>query len=83
MDFSETSFMSSAGMVALLNLDRTAQTKNGALRIVGCSRDVLRTLKLIKLDGVLTVMADIATATQDPITPSTVNSGLQAMSGQQ
>ena len=83
MDCSETSFMSSAGMVALLNLNRTAQTKNGALRIVGCSRDVLRTLKLIELDGVLTVMTDVATATQDPITPSAAHSDLQAMSGQQ
>jgi len=70
VDFSETSFMSSGGMVTLLKLDRAARTKNGALRVVGCSNDVLRTLKLIKLDGILTVMDDIATATKDPITPT-------------
>jgi N-acetylglucosaminyldiphosphoundecaprenol N-acetyl-beta-D-mannosaminyltransferase len=78
IDFSETSFMSSAGMVALLKLDRTARAKNGALRIVGCSHDVLRTLKLIKLDGILIIMADVATATKDSITPTTDLSGLQA-----
>jgi N-acetylglucosaminyldiphosphoundecaprenol N-acetyl-beta-D-mannosaminyltransferase len=84
IDFSETSFMSSAGMVALLKLDRAARAKNGALRIVGCSHDVIRTLKLIKLDGILTVMADVATATQDPISPATDISGLKAMpAGQQ
>jgi N-acetylglucosaminyldiphosphoundecaprenol N-acetyl-beta-D-mannosaminyltransferase len=84
VDFSETSFMSSAGMVALLKLDRAARAKNGALRIVGCSHDVLRTLKLIKLDGILTVMADVATATKDPIGPAADLSGLQAMpAGQQ
>jgi N-acetylglucosaminyldiphosphoundecaprenol N-acetyl-beta-D-mannosaminyltransferase len=84
IDFSETSFMSSAGMVALLKLDRAARAKNGALRIVGCSHDVLRTLKLIKLDGILTVMADVATATKDPISPAADLSGLQAMpAGQQ
>jgi N-acetylglucosaminyldiphosphoundecaprenol N-acetyl-beta-D-mannosaminyltransferase len=84
IDFSETSFMSSAGMVALLKLDRTARAKNGALRIVGCSHDVLRTLKLIRLDGILTVMADVATATKDPIAPAADLAGLQAMpAGQQ
>jgi N-acetylglucosaminyldiphosphoundecaprenol N-acetyl-beta-D-mannosaminyltransferase len=79
IDFSETSFMSSAGMVALLKLDRAARAKNGALRIVSCSHDVLRTLKLINLDGILTVMADVATATHDPISPAADLSGLQAM----
>jgi N-acetylglucosaminyldiphosphoundecaprenol N-acetyl-beta-D-mannosaminyltransferase len=84
IDFSETSFMSSAGMVALLKLDRAARAKNGALRIVGCSHDVLRTLKLIRLDGILTVMTDVATATKDPVAPATDLSGLQAMpAGQQ
>jgi N-acetylglucosaminyldiphosphoundecaprenol N-acetyl-beta-D-mannosaminyltransferase len=84
IDFSETSFMSSAGMVALLKLDRTARAKNGALRIVGCSHDVLRTLKLIRLDGILTVMSDVATATKDPTSPTADRSGLQALpAGQQ
>lgn len=84
IDFSETSFMSSAGMATLLKLDRTARTRNGALRIAGCSHDVLRTLKLIRLDGILTMMADVATATRDPIAPSADRSDFQAMpSGQQ
>ncbi|MEI7768390.1 MAG: WecB/TagA/CpsF family glycosyltransferase [Chloroflexales bacterium] len=84
IDFSETSFMSSAGMAALLKLDRAARAKNGVMRVVGCSHDVLRTLKLIKLDGILTVMADVAAATKDPIIPAADISGLKAMpAGQQ
>ncbi|MBX0328800.1 WecB/TagA/CpsF family glycosyltransferase [Oscillochloris sp. ZM17-4] len=84
MDFSETSFMSSAGMAALLKLDKAARAKNGALRIASCSHDLIRTLKLIKLDNILTVMQDVATATRDPIATAPDLSGLRIMpAGQQ
>jgi N-acetylglucosaminyldiphosphoundecaprenol N-acetyl-beta-D-mannosaminyltransferase len=84
IDFSETSFMSSAGMAALLKLDRAARAKGGALRIAGCSHDVLRTLKLVKLDGILTIMADVAAATRDSIGARPDMPGLRiASAGQQ
>ncbi len=67
LDFSETVFMSSAGMASLLKLDRAARAQSGALRIVSCSNDLLRTLKLINLDTILTIMPDVATATRDPV----------------
>nr|WP_044199057.1 WecB/TagA/CpsF family glycosyltransferase [Oscillochloris trichoides] len=67
LDFSETVFMSSAGMASLLKLDRAARAKSGALRVVSCSNDLLRTLKLINLDTILTLMADVATATREPV----------------
>jgi len=66
LDFGETAFMSSAGMASLLKLDRAARAKSGSLRVVGCSNDLLRMLKLIRLDGILTIMADVATATREP-----------------
>jgi N-acetylglucosaminyldiphosphoundecaprenol N-acetyl-beta-D-mannosaminyltransferase len=84
MDFSETAFMSSAGMASLLKLDRAARAKYGALRIAGCSHDVLRTLKLIKLDNILTIVPDVAAATRDPILTPPDLSDLRIMpAGQQ
>lgn len=79
MDFSETAFMSSAGMASLLKIDRAARAKNGALRVVGCSQDVLRTLKLIKLDNILTIMADVASATRDATGPAPNLADLRVM----
>jgi N-acetylglucosaminyldiphosphoundecaprenol N-acetyl-beta-D-mannosaminyltransferase len=79
MDFSETSFMSSAGMAALLKLDKAARAGNGALRIASCSSDLLRTLKLIKLDNILTVMPDVATATREPTSAAPDLAGLRIM----
>ncbi|WP_174842863.1 WecB/TagA/CpsF family glycosyltransferase [Candidatus Oscillochloris fontis] len=67
LDFSDTVFMSSAGMASLLRLDRAARSKSGALRVVSCSNDLVRTLKLINIDTILTLMADVATATREPV----------------
>lgn len=83
MDFSETVFMSSAGMASLLKLDRAARAKHGMLRVVSCSNDVLRTLKLIRLDNILTIMTDVATATRDPITAAPNLSDLRIAPAQQ
>lgn len=66
VDLSETSFLASAGMAALIQLDRLARSHGGALRVAGSSPDVLRTLKLVKLDSILALYAsmDEATASQ-------------------
>lgn len=65
LDFSDTVFLASAGMAAMIKLDREARAHGGALRIVGCSRDVLRTLQLVKLDRILALYPDISAATSD------------------
>ncbi|NTV99966.1 MAG: WecB/TagA/CpsF family glycosyltransferase [Oscillochloris sp.] len=80
LDFSETAFMSSAGMASLLKLDRAARQRNGVLYIAGCSNDVLRTLKLIKLDNILSIKPDVATVTREPIRPASEFTDLRAMS---
>ena len=64
LDFSGTVFLASAGMAGMIKLDREARAQGGGLRIVGCSRDVLRTLQLVKLDLVLALYPDIAAATR-------------------
>jgi N-acetylglucosaminyldiphosphoundecaprenol N-acetyl-beta-D-mannosaminyltransferase len=63
LDFSETVFLASAGMAMMIKLDRLARDAGGALRIADCSHDVLRTLKLMKLDTILGLYADVAIAT--------------------
>jgi N-acetylglucosaminyldiphosphoundecaprenol N-acetyl-beta-D-mannosaminyltransferase len=55
IDMTDTVFLASAGMAALLRLDRAAREHGGELRVAGCSPDVLRTLKLVKLDAILNV----------------------------
>jgi N-acetylglucosaminyldiphosphoundecaprenol N-acetyl-beta-D-mannosaminyltransferase len=62
VDLSDTVFLASAGMAALIRLDRTTRDSGGELRVAGCSPDVLRTLKLVKLDAILKVFPTAAEA---------------------
>ncbi|NTU78086.1 MAG: WecB/TagA/CpsF family glycosyltransferase [Chloroflexales bacterium] len=67
VDLSETVFLASAGMAALIRLDRLTQEHNGMLRVAGCSPDVLRTLKLVKLDSILKIFGTAAEAMTTPL----------------
>lgn len=62
IDMSDTIFLASAGMAALIKLDRVSREHGGELRVAGCSPDVLRTLKLVKLDALLKVYSTTAEA---------------------
>lgn len=62
IDMAETIFLASAGMAALIKLDRLAREHGGELRVANCSPDVLRTLKLVKLDALLRVFPSTAEA---------------------
>lgn len=55
IDLADTIFLASAGMAALIKLDRVSREHGGELRVANCSPDVLRTLKLVKLDVLLKV----------------------------
>ena len=55
LDFSDTNFLSSAGLAAMLQLNREAQKNGGEVRIAGCNGDVLRTIQMTRLDKVLSV----------------------------
>jgi N-acetylglucosaminyldiphosphoundecaprenol N-acetyl-beta-D-mannosaminyltransferase len=63
VDMSDTVFLASAGMAVLIRLDRQAREHGGELRVAGCSPDVLRTLKLVKLDAILKIYSTAAEAT--------------------
>ncbi|RMD74241.1 MAG: anti-sigma factor antagonist, partial [Chloroflexi bacterium] len=67
IDCSGTTFMASAGMATLVKLDRLAREQGSALRIAGCSPDVLRTLQLVRLDLVLAIFPDVRAATTAPV----------------
>jgi N-acetylglucosaminyldiphosphoundecaprenol N-acetyl-beta-D-mannosaminyltransferase len=64
LDFSQTVFLASAGMVAMVMLSRQAQAAGAELRIAGCTGDVLRTLKMTRLDVALPLFPDLMTARQ-------------------
>jgi len=57
LDLSETVFLSSAGIAAMVSLNRLAVQEGGGLRLVGCSPDIARTLRLLKLDQVMPIQA--------------------------
>jgi N-acetylglucosaminyldiphosphoundecaprenol N-acetyl-beta-D-mannosaminyltransferase len=57
LDFADTSFLSSAGLAAMLQLNREAQKKGGEVRIAGCNGDVLRTIQLTRIDKTLSIFA--------------------------
>ncbi|NCC37105.1 MAG: anti-sigma factor antagonist, partial [Chloroflexia bacterium] len=63
LDMSEVIFLASIGMSMLIKVDRAAREIGGELRITNCSSDVLRTLKLVKLETILNLYPDVATAT--------------------
>ncbi|WP_322815158.1 WecB/TagA/CpsF family glycosyltransferase [Chloroflexus sp.] len=72
IDCSGTTFMASAGMAALVKLDRLAREHNSALRLASCSHDVLRTLQLVRLDQVLQIFPDVTAATMAPLPDTSV-----------
>jgi N-acetylglucosaminyldiphosphoundecaprenol N-acetyl-beta-D-mannosaminyltransferase len=57
LDLGETVFLSSAGIAAMVSLNRLAVQDGGSLRLVGCSPDIVRTLRLLKIDQVMPIQA--------------------------
>ena len=62
LDFSQTTFLASAGMAAMIKLHRQAQETGGDVRVACCTGDVLRTLKLTRLDAALPLFSDVDAA---------------------
>ncbi|GAB4214572.1 MAG: WecB/TagA/CpsF family glycosyltransferase [Roseiflexaceae bacterium] len=62
LDFSETVFLSSAGMAAIARLTDQSRQQGGELRVAGCSPDLLRGLRLVKLDAVVPLYHDVHAA---------------------
>jgi anti-anti-sigma factor len=62
VDLSETVFLASAGLAALIALSREARSLNGELRLACLMPDALRVLKMARLDGVLAIYRDVTEA---------------------
>lgn len=65
LDFGETRFLSSAGMAALVKLQRAARLRGGDLRLAGCTHDVRLAIELVRLDAVIAIFPDVQAATAD------------------
>ncbi len=62
VDFSETTFLASAGLAILIALSRAALESNGELRLACLSPDALRVVKIAKLESVFALYPDLASA---------------------
>ncbi|MFV9503982.1 MAG: WecB/TagA/CpsF family glycosyltransferase [Oscillochloridaceae bacterium umkhey_bin13] len=80
IDLAETAFLASAGMAALLQLDKLARSSQGSLRIAGGTPDVIRTLKLVKLDTILALFPSVSEAAASPVPTPTSLRGDNALS---
>lgn len=67
LDFSQTTFLASAGMAAMIRLKRDVRAAAGELQLAGCSADILRTLQLTRLDAVLSIAPDVDAAVRDGV----------------
>ena len=55
--------LTSAGLSALAHLNRIAQEQHGALRVTGCSTDVMQVIEMVRFDKILALYRDISSAT--------------------
>ena len=62
LDFSNTTFLASAGLAAMSALNKIAHKKEGEIRLAACSDDVLRVIQLVRFDKVFSVYDDVAAA---------------------
>lgn len=59
LDLSDTTLLASAGLAALAKINRVADENNGELRVTNCSDDVMRVIKMVRFDKVLSLYSDV------------------------
>jgi anti-sigma B factor antagonist len=69
LDLSETTFIDTRGLAALIVLNRTAQRRNGQLRLVNPSQKVRRVLERTQMDRLIPI-ENYNTGTPDPTPPA-------------
>ncbi len=62
LDFTATVFLASAGLAALVKIQRLAEEQNGKVRLANCSEDVNRVIQIVRFDKVLALYKDVASA---------------------
>ena len=67
LDFSETQFLSSAGLMAMTKLDRQLKDLGGALRIAGCSKELMYSIQLANLDKIVSIYHDVQAAIYEDV----------------
>lgn len=67
LDLTETDFLTSAGLTALVRLQRRAREKGGSLRLVVDNADILHVLELVRFDHVFPIYAALGAATSAPL----------------
>jgi N-acetylglucosaminyldiphosphoundecaprenol N-acetyl-beta-D-mannosaminyltransferase len=65
LDFSETVFLASAGLAAMMQFNRLVQERGGELRVACCSPDVLRVIQLVRFDKVFHLFDDVSAAVSE------------------
>lgn len=63
LDCTGMAFLTSAGLAMLAQFQRKAEENGGALRVAGCSNDVLRVIEMTRFDRVLSLFDDVTSAT--------------------
>lgn len=63
LDCTEMVFLTSAGLAMLAQFHRKAAERGGALRVAGCSDDVMRVIQMTRFDRMLALFDDVASAT--------------------
>jgi anti-anti-sigma factor len=62
INLEETLLLSSTGLAVLMSLNQQSGSQGGAVRITGCSQEVLHSLQQVGLDTVLPVFANVQAA---------------------
>lgn len=62
LDFAATVFLASAGLAALVKIQRLAEEQHGRVRLANCSEDVNRVIQMVRFDKVLALYKDVPSA---------------------
>jgi anti-anti-sigma factor len=65
VDFSTTTFLTSAGLALLGRISRIAKENDGEVRVAGCSKDVHRVLNMARFNQVVSIYPDLETALRE------------------
>ncbi|MBE0695331.1 MAG: WecB/TagA/CpsF family glycosyltransferase [Anaerolineaceae bacterium] len=60
LDLRETEILASAGLAVLAHLHKLALEKKGKLRITNCSKEVLQTIRMVRMDKFLEITQETA-----------------------
>ena len=63
IDLAGTTILASAGLAVLAHLHKLAIEVNGQFRVANCSDEVLQTIRLVRMDKLLSIHPQVSSAT--------------------